>query len=131
MRVVVEDPSPDKAVVLFLADRAADGRDVSWIWDADLSMVTAAQGSFRRIVVSGQRALEMGLRLKYGGVETDRISVQRDLLQAIGLATRSVPPGAPIYLLPTYSALLALQSILARVPRGEAVGPWRTSASRF
>ncbi len=131
MQIVVEDPSPDKAVVLFLADRAADGRDVSWIWDADLSMVTAAQGSFRRIVVSGQRALEMGLRLKYGGVETDRISVQRDLLQAIGLATRSVPPGAPIYLLPTYSALLALQSILARVPRGEAVGPWRTSASRF
>lgn len=131
MQIVVADPSPDKALALFLADRAADGRDVSWIWDADLSMLIRAQTTFRHIVVSGPRALEMGLRLKYGGVETHRITVERHLLRAIRRATGSVPVGAPVYLLPTYSALLELHSILARISRNEAVGPWRMSANPF
>ncbi|HXH22529.1 MAG TPA: MurT ligase domain-containing protein, partial [Dehalococcoidia bacterium] len=54
---------PSRRTVLFvLNDRIADGRDISWIWDADFE---AAAGRFDVVVCSGTRAEEMALRLKY------------------------------------------------------------------
>src|SRR5207244_4100158 len=50
------------AVVLMVNDRAADGRDVSWIWDARFEPLV------RRgvpIVASGLRAADVALRVKY------------------------------------------------------------------
>ncbi|HEX2231823.1 MAG TPA: MurT ligase domain-containing protein, partial [Thermoleophilaceae bacterium] len=47
---------------LALNDRIADGRDVSWIWDADFELLA---GRVRRVTCSGTRAEEMALRLKY------------------------------------------------------------------
>ena len=47
-----------------LNDRIADGRDVSWIWDADFELLA---GGVRRVVCAGTRAPEMALRLKYAG----------------------------------------------------------------
>ena len=53
-----------------LNDNIADGRDVSWIWDADFEVLA---GRVRRVTCSGTRAEEMALRLKYAGVD-DRAS---------------------------------------------------------
>ncbi len=47
-----------------LNDRIADGRDVSWVWDADFELLA---GRVRRVVCAGTRAPEMALRLKYAG----------------------------------------------------------------
>ena len=57
----------DGALDLWLAlnDGIADGRDVSWIWDADFEVLA---GRVRRATCSGTRAEEMALRLKYAGV---------------------------------------------------------------
>ena len=52
-----------------LNDRIADGRDVSWIWDADFELLT---DGVRRVVCAGTRAPEMALRLKYAGWPQDR-----------------------------------------------------------
>ena len=48
-----------------LNDRIADGRDVSWIWDADFELL---RGAVRRVICAGTRAPEMALRLKYAGL---------------------------------------------------------------
>ena len=58
----------DGQVDLWLAlnDRIADGRDVSWIWDADFELLA---GRVRRVTCSGTRAEEMALRLKYAGID--------------------------------------------------------------
>ena len=48
-----------------LNDRIADGRDVSWIWDADFELLA---GHVRRVVCAGTRAAEMAVRLKYAGI---------------------------------------------------------------
>src|SRR6202035_1419357 len=53
-----------------LNDNIADGRDVSWIWDADFELLS---GRIRRITCSGTRAAELAVRLKYAGVDTSRI----------------------------------------------------------
>ena len=58
-----------------LNDGIADGRDVSWIWDADFEVLA---GRVRHVTCSGTRAEEMALRLKYAGIEVEP-AVDRDL----------------------------------------------------
>jgi UDP-N-acetylmuramyl tripeptide synthase len=94
-----------------LNDNIADGRDVSWIWDADFELLT---GRVRRVTCSGTRAAELAVRMKYAGVEPERIRVQPDLAAALSTAQADAPPGgAPLYALPTYTAMLALRELLS------------------
>jgi len=110
-----------------LNDRIADGRDVSWIWDADFELLT---GAVKRIVCAGTRAPEMALRLKYAGWDPARIEVvpaiDASLDRAAALAREgSAAGGEPprIFALPTYTALLELRKLLA--DRGLAREFWR------
>lgn len=94
-----------------LNDNIADGRDVSWIWDADFELLA---GRVRRATCSGTRAAELAVRLKYAGVELQRIRVQPDLSLALREATGDRPPDdAPLYALPTYTAMLSLRELLS------------------
>ncbi|CAA9484369.1 MAG: proposed amino acid ligase found clustered with an amidotransferase [uncultured Solirubrobacterales bacterium] len=91
-----------------LNDRVADGRDVSWMWDADFEGVAARIG---RVTCSGTRAEEMALRMKYAGV-TAPIVVDRDLGRSLDAAV-AAGDGRALYALPTYTALLELRGLLA------------------
>jgi len=96
---------------LALNDRAADGRDVSWIWDADFELLA---GRLRRITCSGTRAEEMALRLKYAGIDAERLAVDRDIASSLDTALAVGPDrGRPLYALPTYTALIELRELLA------------------
>ncbi len=107
-----------------LNDHIADGRDVSWIWDADFELLA---GRIRRATCSGTRAADLAARLKYAGVEPERIEVREDLADALATAAADSPDrpdgaGAPLFALPTYTAMLALRELL--VARGEASSAW-------
>ena len=102
-----------------LNDNIADGRDVSWIWDADFELLAAR---VRRVCCSGTRAAELAVRLKYAGVPEARIAVEPDLARALPAAAAGAPDGAPLYALPTYTAMLSLRELL--VARGEASSAW-------
>ena len=67
-----------------LNDGIADGRDISWIWDADFEVLA---GRVERITCSGTRAEEMALRLKYAGVDAE-LAVDRDLGRSLDAAVR-------------------------------------------
>ncbi|HUB99635.1 MAG TPA: MurT ligase domain-containing protein [Solirubrobacterales bacterium] len=105
---------------LALNDRIADGRDVSWVWDADFELL--ADG-VRRVVCSGTRAPEMALRLKYAGWPEDRIEVVEGIEASLDAAVAAAGEiGAPIgdqksparlFALPTYTALIELRRLLA------------------
>jgi UDP-N-acetylmuramyl tripeptide synthase len=101
---------------LALNDRTADGRDVSWIWDADFELLA---GRLHRATCTGTRAEEMALRLKYAGIGVE-IAVERDLGRALDAAVGAAV-GERVYALPTYTALLELRDLLTR--RG-LVGRW-------
>jgi UDP-N-acetylmuramyl tripeptide synthase len=96
-----------------LNDRTADGRDVSWVWDADWEIIAP---HVRRLTCSGTRAAELALRLKYAGVDPARLEVVDDLEQGLDRALAN--GSGPLYALPTYTALLELKDLLAR--RGHA-----------
>jgi UDP-N-acetylmuramyl tripeptide synthase len=102
---------------LALNDKIADGRDVSWIWDADFELL---RGRVRHATCSGTRAEEMALRLKYAGIGAE-VAVDRNLGRSLDTAVRDREGGAPLFALPTYTALLELRDILAE--RG-VVGRW-------
>jgi len=107
--LVLEDGDHD--VLAILNDRIADGRDVSWVWDADFEVLAPR---VRRVTCAGTRAPELALRLKYAGVPEDRIVVEPTLDRALDAAVRALPaPDAPLVAVPTYTAMLELRDLLA------------------
>jgi UDP-N-acetylmuramyl tripeptide synthase len=101
-----------------LNDGIADGRDVSWVWDADFELL---EGAVRRVVCAGTRAPEMALRLKYAGWPADSIEVEPDIEASLDRAVAAAPER--LFALPTYTALLELRKLLAA--RGLAKEFWR------
>jgi UDP-N-acetylmuramyl tripeptide synthase len=119
LRTLVLEPG-EHDLLAVLNDNIADGRDVSWIWDADFELLA---GRIRRVTCSGTRAPELAVRLKYAGVDPSRIRVQPDLASALREAAADRPDAdAPLYALPTYTAMLSLRELL--VDRGEANSAW-------
>ncbi len=102
-------------VFAILNDRIADGRDVSWIWDADFEWLA---GHVRRVTCSGTRAAELALRLKYAGVPAECLHVVPALER--GLDAALADGSGRLVALPTYTAMLALRELL--VARGAAEG---------
>jgi lipid II isoglutaminyl synthase (glutamine-hydrolysing) len=100
-----------------LNDRIADGRDVSWIWDADFELLS---DSVRRVVCAGTRAPEMAVRLKYAGWPTEAIDVADGIPTSLDRAVEQAPER--LFALPTYTALLELRTLLA--DRGLAKEFW-------
>jgi len=103
---------------LALNDRIADGRDVSWVWDADFELLA---GSVRRIVCTGTRAPEMALRLKYAGWAEESIAVEPGIESSLDRAVAEAPE--QLFALPTYTALLELHKVLSG--RGLTQEFWR------
>jgi UDP-N-acetylmuramyl tripeptide synthase len=101
-----------------LNDRIADGRDVSWIWDADFELLASG---VRRVVCAGTRAPEMALRLKYAGWPAASIEVVPEVEASLDHAVAAAP--GRVFALPTYTALLELRKLLAK--RGLAKEFWR------
>ena len=91
-----------------LNDRIADGRDVSWIWDADFELLA---GAVRRVTCAGTRAPEMALRLKYAGWPVERIAVVPGIEASLDAALNAAPER--LFALPTYTALLELHKVLS------------------
>ncbi|HEY2007240.1 MAG TPA: Mur ligase family protein [Solirubrobacteraceae bacterium] len=101
-----------------LNDQTADGRDISWIWDADFELLA---GHVRRVTCAGTRAAELALRLKYAGISLDRIEVTPSLPSALDSALAAAGDSS-LYALPTYTALLELREELSR--RGHVERYW-------
>ena len=100
-----------------LNDRIADGRDVSWVWDADFELLS---DDVRRVTCAGTRAPEMALRLKYAGWPEDRIDVREPVAASLDQAVAEAD--GHLFALPTYTALLELRTLLA--DRGLAGEYW-------
>lgn len=99
-------------LVVCLNDRGADGTDISWIWDADFEGLSALSGRLEKVIVSGDRAADMRVRIKYAGISDAHIAVQQDyeaLVQWIEGQDR------PVFIMPTYTAMLELrQAVIER-----------------
>jgi UDP-N-acetylmuramyl tripeptide synthase len=98
-------------LVLALNDAIADGQDVSWIWDVDFEPLLP---HVERVVVTGERAAELGLRLVYGGLPEDKLEIVPSLERALDRGLELIEAGAELVVLPTYTAMLGLREVLTQ-----------------
>jgi len=104
--VLAAGPLP--VVLIAINDQIADGRDVSWLWDVDVEMLAGRVG---RVIVTGLRAEDMAVRLRYAGVPQDAIEVEHGYDRALRLYHATA---GRVFVLPTYTAMLALRGVLER-----------------
>ncbi len=105
--------APD-SVVLGLNDAAADGRDVSWIWDAPIAQLVRG----RDVVLTGSRAADLRLRLKYDPETTmtppASLEERDSLADALDLGISRAPRDGVVVVGATYTALMGLRAITHR-----------------
>ena len=102
----LEQISDPFVLAVCLNDRPADGTDVSWIWDADFEILGRLGSRARQVIVSGDRAPDMRVRVKYAGVPDGRIRVQRDYAALVKELQNAEDT---VFLMPTYTAMLELR----------------------
>ncbi len=116
-------------ILFVLNNNIADGRDISWIWDVDFERCV---GNVSTLVVAGNRALDLAIRLKYAGIAQEDMLIvppaplrakRRDeqalegrygLKSAIDAALQQTPEGETLFIVPTYTGLLAVHQELER-----------------
>jgi UDP-N-acetylmuramyl tripeptide synthase len=107
LRTVALEPG-ELDLLVVLNDRTADGRDISWVWDADFELLADRA---RQVTCAGTRAAELALRLKYAGFPAQRLRVVPSLGPALDRAVADCE-GGRLFALPTYTALLELRQEL-------------------
>ncbi len=112
LQMMTQDPVR-KSLFIALNDNAADGRDISWIWDAEAEILARAAAGIAEVVCSGQRSGDMALRVKYAGVEPASIRIISGLQEGIEQTLKFESETA--YILCTYTALFACRKILIKM----------------
>ncbi|HUZ63217.1 MAG TPA: MurT ligase domain-containing protein, partial [Acetobacteraceae bacterium] len=104
---------PGDAHLFLVNNRAADGRDVSWLWDVNLAPVS-------RAVATGERALEMLTRLRYEP-QIAQASAYPKPEEAFAAALRETPEGGHLVVVATYTQLPAALALTDTARRPTAV----------
>lgn len=108
-------------LLIAINDLAADGRDISWLWDVDLEILATHQESISQIVCSGLRAEDMALRLKYAGFREEIIMLEHSLAKAVEILENGIAnEGEAVFILPTYTVLFPIREILVDKTRSKA-----------
>jgi len=93
-----------RQTMIAINDNYADGRDMSWLWDVDFSVLEDVS------VVSGVRAYDMALRLSYDEVAVG--TVEQDLAKALD-EFLAHEPTEPKQIFCSYTAMTTLRRLLS------------------
>lgn len=104
----IERDTEAKDIVIILNDNDQDGKDISWIWDANFDLIM--HDDVKNIICSGLRAYDMALRLKYTDYQGN-IIVKEEMDDAIK-CLKQLENHA--YVIATYTALQPIRAILRR-----------------
>ncbi len=102
----------DFTLILSLNDNAADGRDISWIWDVDFAGIFE-KSNVKEIYVAGKRCYDMAIRVKYEGVGSREIKVieNEDYDKLVDIA---ISQGRDVYIVPTYTSMMTMRPVIAK-----------------
>jgi lipid II isoglutaminyl synthase (glutamine-hydrolysing) len=95
-------------IAFMLNDNYADGRDVSWIWDVNFEKLTSL--NIDKIMLSGIRLYDIGVRLKVAGFNNDEFYMcnnYEELLNEIIACNENT-----VYILATYTAMTSFRKFL-------------------
>ncbi|MGR6835658.1 MurT ligase domain-containing protein [Syntrophomonas erecta] len=119
LEAINNDPA-EKALFFALNDNAADGRDISWIWDADVEITARPGTRIKAVICSGQRSGDAAVRFKYAGFDPRNISIESELEPGILRALEM--SGETSYILSTYTVLFSCRKILLRLHKNRPAG---------
>lgn len=89
-----------------LNDRSADGTDISWIWDSKFETLGNMKDRISKLYVCGDRAEDMLVRIKYAGFPIEKAVVEHDYEKLLNAFEAQEEP---VYVIPTYTAMLELR----------------------
>lgn len=98
---IISNDKRSKTILHILNDNMADGRDISWIWDANTYCTN--DETIRNYYCSGKRAEEIALKKKYDNVPTGKIHINDNMNKAVDIAIED--DVEIVYVLPTYTAI--------------------------
>lgn len=104
----IERDQEAKDILIILNDNDQDGKDVSWIWDANFDLIMGED--VKNIICSGLRAYDMALRLKYTDYQGNIIvkeSMEEGVYELKKLSHHA-------YVIATYTALQPIRAVLRR-----------------
>lgn len=105
-------PKPQNTpIMISVNDNIADGKDVSWLWDSALEDISNYEG---KIVVSGLRAFDMALRLKYAGLKMELVIIEPDHHKALEILLNYTKKGKTSYIMSTYTAMLDIRGLVTK-----------------
>lgn len=110
LNFIAENETPTLFAIC-LSDNAADGRDISWIWDVEFERLYAHKEHLTGLIVSGIRCDDMALRLKYAGFAEEEITVVAALDT---MMNQLVAQSSPVCIMPTYTAMMELRAKIAK-----------------
>lgn len=108
---IISQDNRTKSILHILNDNPADGRDISWIWDANTSCNN--DGIIKSYYCSGRRAEDIALKKKYDDVNTDKIKIIDDMYSAIDTAIED--DVEIVYVLPTYTAVFEARDYISKI----------------
>ena len=102
-----------KILVFAMNNRAADGRDESWLFDADFEKLRRVK-NIEKIIVSGELSEKLRERLFSAGLDCERETDYDRLIEKLKAAEQR------IYILPSYTAMLELRQKLVKTVGGKS-----------
>jgi lipid II isoglutaminyl synthase (glutamine-hydrolysing) len=110
LRLILQRPGR-KHVLAAHSNTVVDGEDFAWLWDVDLEDLVP---DLATLIVSGTRAEEVALRMKYAGAGLTNMRVIPGREAALDTALARIPPGEPLYILAGYTPMREFRRIMQR-----------------
>jgi UDP-N-acetylmuramyl tripeptide synthase len=110
LRLIQQRPGR-KHVLAAHSNTEVDGEDFAWLWDVELEQFVPDLAS---VVVSGTRAEEVALRMKYAGAGLDDVRVIPGYQSALDAALAALPPDESLYVLAGYTPMREFRRIMQR-----------------
>jgi UDP-N-acetylmuramyl tripeptide synthase len=110
LRLIMRRPGR-KHVLAAHSNTVVDGQDFAWLWDVDLEQLAPDLAS---LVVSGTRAEEVALRMKYAGANPSDIRVIPGRQAALDAALADIPSDEPLYILAGYTPMREFRQVMQR-----------------
>lgn len=114
LKTVISTGAKQVRLLIIINDLAADGRDISWLWDVQFEILGEHANRVQEIICAGLRAEDMALRLKYAGLPVEKLKIEHDLENAVEKLHSTDTGEEATFVFPTYTALFPVREILKK-----------------
>ena len=115
-RINLKNFNPENySTMIAINDNYADGRDMSWLWDVDFSVLKDAGVQ----EITGSRAYDMAIRLFHDAVPFEEENIDTDIHEAVKKFVADKSKNKRIYA--TYTAMLEIRKELSKMAEMEKI----------